>query len=187
MQEVILKKTVIGGYDCFEVMNRINALQKKLNIAKKEAEKLSVLQTQADSLRAEIAQKDAEIAELAQVLEDFRVNHSEKLYAEMLAQQTDEYASSYVETARSLAESVADMTNNQISDAKNKIEILQGWLSEVNDMIGELYLSLSDLKKEYRSFNKNYRKLVNETSDTDKKKEPKKKKTAAKKTAAKKK
>ncbi len=185
MQEVILKRAVVGGYDCFEVMNRINALQKKLNIAKREAEKLSVLQTQADSLRTEIAQRDAEIAELAQVLEDFRINHSEKLYAEMLAQQTDEYAVNYVETARSLAESVTDMTNKQISDAKNKIEVLQGWLTEVNDMIGELYLSLADLKKEYRSFNKNYRKLVNETADN--KKETKKKKTAAKKTAAKKK
>ena len=70
MQEVILKKVMFGGYDCYEVMNRINAMQIKLNRTKKDSDKLEALIREADGLKSEIAEKDEEIIHLTEKIRE---------------------------------------------------------------------------------------------------------------------
>ena len=70
MQEVILKKVMFGGYDCYEVMNHINAMQIKLNRTKKDTDKLEQLRREADELKAEISEKDEEISQLTEKIKE---------------------------------------------------------------------------------------------------------------------
>ena len=182
MQEVILKKVMFGGYDCADVMNHINALQIKLNRAKKDSEKLDSLRAEAERLRSEIAEKDIEISELSREIseheEDIKKNQPSKFFL----RQAEECSDNYIESARFFGNSVKDMTSEQIEDAKENIAAVQEYLDSVSMLLSETFSSLSDLKKEYRSINKSYKEILSKTSAAEKKE----KKTAPKKTSAKK-
>lgn len=182
MQEVILKKVMFGGYDCADVMNHINALQIKLNRAKKDAEKLASLRAETERLRSEIAEKDIEISELSREIsereEDVKKNQPTKRFL----RQAEECSENYIESARFFGNSVKDMTSEQIEDAKENIAAVQEYLDSVSMLLGETFSSLSDLKKEYRSISKSYKEILSRTTAAEKKE----KKTAPKKTEAKK-
>lgn len=182
MQEVILKKVMFGGYDCADVMNHINALQIKLNRAKKDAEKLEALRAETERLRSEIAEKDIEISELSRGIsereEDVKKNQPTKRFL----RQAEECSENYIESARFFGNSVKDMTSEQIEDAKENIAAVQEYLDSVSMLLGETISSLSDLKKEYRSISKSYKEILSRTTAAEKKE----KKTAPKKTEAKK-
>lgn len=182
MQEVILKKVMFGGYDCADVMNHINALQIKLNRAKKDAEKLESLRAETERLRSEIAEKDIEISELSREIsereEDVKKNQPTKRFL----RQAEECSENYIESARFFGNSVKDMTSEQIEDAKENIAAVQEYLDSVSMLLGETISSLSDLKKEYRSISKSYKEILSRTTAAEKKE----KKTAPKKTEAKK-
>ena len=182
MQEVILKKVMFGGYDCADVMNHINALQIKLNRAKKDAEKLESLRAETERLRSEIAEKDIEISELSREIsereEDVKKNQPTKRFL----RQAEECSDNYIESARFFGNSVKDMTSEQIEDAKENIAAVQEYLDSVSMLLGETLSSLSDLKKEYRSISKSYKEILSRTTATEKKE----KKTVPKKTEAKK-
>ncbi|MDD6703133.1 MAG: hypothetical protein PUE34_02165 [Clostridiaceae bacterium] len=182
MQEVILKKVMFGGYDCADVMNHINALQIKLNRAKKDAEKLESLRAETERLRSEIAEKDIEISELSREIsereEDVKKNQPTKRFL----RQAEECSENYIESARFFGNSVKDMTSEQIEDAKENIAAVQEYLDSVSMLLGETISSLSDLKKEYRSISKSYKEILRRTTAAEKKE----KKTAPKKNEAKK-
>lgn len=182
MQEVILKKVMFGGYDCADVMNHINALQIKLNRAKKDAEKLESLRAETERLRLEIEKKDIEISELSREIsereEDVKKNQPTKRFL----RQAEECSENYIESARFFGNSVKDMTSEQIEDAKDNIAAVQEYLDSVSMLLGETFSSLSDLKKEYRSISKSYKEILSGTTAAEKKE----KKTAPKKTEAKK-
>lgn len=182
MQEVILKKVMFGGYDCADVMNHINALQIKLNRAKKDAEKLESLRAETERLRSEIAEKDIEISELSREIsereEDVKKNQPTKRFL----RQAEECSENYIESARFFGNSVKDMTSEQIEDAKENIAAVQEYLDSISMLLGETFSSLSDLKKEYRSISKSYKEILNRTTAAEKKE----KKTAPKKNEAKK-
>ena len=181
MQEVILKKVMFGGYDCADVMNHINALQIKLNRAKKDAEKLESLRAETERLRSEIAEKDIEISELSREIsereEDVKKNQPTKRFL----RQAEECSENYIESARFFGNSVKDMTSEQIEDAKENIAAVQEYLDSVSMLLGETFSSLSDLKKEYRSISKSYKEILSRTTAAEKKE----KKTAPKKTSQK--
>ena len=83
------------------------------------------------------------------------------------------------------------MTAEQLTDAKKKIDEIQSYLDNVSNMIGETFISVSDLRNEYKSINKSYKEMISETAVAEKREKkaaPKKtaKKSTAKKTAKKK-
>ncbi|HAY73965.1 MAG TPA: hypothetical protein DCY31_09065 [Ruminococcaceae bacterium] len=181
MQEVILKKVMFGGYDCYEVMNHINALQIKLNRTKKDSDKLNSLKAEAEKLRSEIAEKDREIEKLSREISDYENNLKMNQPAKDFLRETEEYTDKYVDAARSLERSVKNMTAEQLTEAKKKISEIQAYLENVSNMIGETFISVSDLRNEYKSINKSYKEMISETAVTEKKE----KKTAPKKSAKK--
>lgn len=181
MQEVILKKVMFGGYDCYEVMNHINALQIKLNRIKKDSDKLNDLKAEAERIKSAIAESDGEIDRLTREIAEYEENLKKNCPAKAFLKQTEEYTDQYIDTARSLEKSVKDMTSAQLIDARKKIDELCAYLENVSDMIGETFISISDLRKEYEEINKSYKEMISETEPAEKKE----KKTAAKKTAKK--
>ena len=182
MQEVILKKVMFGGYDCADVMNHINALQIKLNRAKKDAEKLEALRAETERLRAEIAEKDIEISELSREISEREEDVKKNQPTKRVLRQAEECSENYIESARFFGNSVKDMTSEQIEDAKENIAAVQEYLDSVSMLLGETISSLSDLKKEYRSISKSYKEILSRTTASEKKE----KKTAPKKNEAKK-
>ncbi len=181
MQEVILKKVMFGGYDCYEVMNHINAMQIKLNRSKKDSDKLDELRREADELKAEIAEKDEEISQLTEKIKEreeaLRKNQPSKLFLK----RTEEYTDNYIEAARSLEKSVRELTADQVLEAKQRIKDLQAELDNISAAIEETFVSVSDLKNEYKDINKSYKEIINETAAAEKKeKKPAEKKTAKK-------
>lgn len=182
MQEVILKKVMFGGYDCYEVMNRINAMQIKLNRTKKDSDKLEALIREANGLKSEIAEKDEEIIHLTEKIrereEALEKNQSSKLFLK----KTEEYTGNYIEAARSLEKSVRELTADQVLEAKQRIKDLQDELESISSAIGETFVSVSDLKNEYKNINKSYKEIINETAAEKKEKKPAEKKTTKKST-----
>lgn len=182
MQEVILKKVMFGGYDCYEVMNRINAMQIKLNRTKKDSDKLEALIREADGLKSEIAEKDEEIIHLTEKIrereEALEKNQSSKLFLK----KTEEFTDNYIEAARSLEKSVRELTADQVLEAKQRIKNLQDELESISSAIGETFVSVSDLKNEYKNINKSYKEIINETAAEKKEKKPAEKKTTKKST-----
>lgn len=182
MQEVILKKVMFGGYDCYEVMNRINAMQIKLNRTKKDSDKLEALIREADGLKSEIAEKDEEIIHLTEKIrereEAFEKNQPSKLFLK----KTEEYTDNYIEAARSLEKSVRELTADQVLEAKQRIKDLQDELESISSAIGETFVSVSDLKNEYKNINKSYKEIINETAAEKKEKKSAEKKTTKKST-----
>lgn len=185
MQEVILKKVMFGGYDCYEVMNHINAMQIKLNRAKKDSDKLGDLQKEAEKLKAEIAEKDEEILRLTEEIERRNEELKSNRPSKHFLRQTEEYTDNYIDAARSLEKSVKDLTAEQILEAKRKIETLQAELDNISAELGETFVSISDLKNEYKDINKSYKEMISETSNAEKKEKKPTEKKAAKKTAKK--
>ncbi len=181
MQEIILKKVMFGGYDCYEVMNRINAMQIKMNRAKKDSDKLEELQGEADALKAEIVEKEAEITRLTGEIQSREKARESSLPSQRFLKKTQEYTDNYIEAARSLEKSVRELTADQILEAKHRIKALQTELENISSAIEETFVSVSDLKNEYKDINASYKKIINETAAAEKNE----KKSAEKKTAKK--
>lgn len=181
MQEVILKKVMFGGYDCYEVMNHINAMQIKLNRTKKDSDKLEELRREADGLKSEIAEKDEEIACLTEKIQEREEALKKNQPSKLFLKKTEEYTDNYIEAARSLEKSVRELTADQVLEAKQRIKDLQTELDNISAAIEETFVSVSDLKNEYRDINKSYKEIINETAAAEKKeKKPAEKKTAKK-------
>ena len=181
MQEVILKKVMFGGYDCYEVMNHINAMQIKLNRTKKDSDKLEELRREADELKAEIAEKDEEIACLSEKIQEREEALKKNQPSKLFLKKTEEYTDNYIEAARSLEKSVRELTADQVLEAKQRIKDLQAELDNISSAIEETFVSVSDLKNEYKDINKSYKEIINETAAAEKKeKKPAEKKTAKK-------
>ncbi len=181
MQEVILKKVMFGGYDCYEVMNHINAMQIKLNRTKKDSDKLDELKREADGLKAEIAEKDEEIACLSEKIQEREDALKKNQPSKLFLKKTEEYTDNYIEAARSLEKSVRELTADQVLEAKQRIKGLQAELDSISAAIEETFVSVSDLKNEYKDINKSYKEIINETAAAEKKeKKPAEKKTAKK-------
>lgn len=181
MQEIILKKVMFGGYDCYDVMNRINAMQIKMNRAKKDSDKLEELQGEADALKAEIADKEAEIVRLTEEIQNREKARESSLPSQRFLKKTQEYTDNYIEAARSLEKSVRELTADQILEAKRRIRDLQTELENISSAIEETFVSVSDLKNEYKDINASYREIINETAPVEKNE----KKSAEKKTVKK--
>lgn len=182
MQEVILKKVMFGGYDCYEVMNRINAMQIKLNRTKKDSDKLEALIRKADGLKSEIAEKDEEIIHLTEKIREREEALEKNQPSKLFLKKTEEYTDNYIEAARSLEKSVRELTADQVLEAKQRIKDLQDELESISSAIGETFVSVSDLKNEYKNINKSYKEIINETAAEKKEKKPAEKKTTKKST-----
>lgn len=182
MQEVILKKVMFGGYDCYEVMNRINAMQIKLNRTKKDSDKLETLRREADGLKSEIAEKDEEIIHLTEKIREREEALEKNQPSKLFLKKTEEYTDNYIEAARSLEKSVRELTADQVLEAKQRIKDLQDELESISSAIGETFVSVSDLKNEYKNINKSYKEIINETAAEKKEKKPAEKKTTKKST-----
>lgn len=182
MQEVILKKVMFGGYDCYEVMNRINAMQIKLNRTKKDSDKLEALIREADGLKSEIAEKDEEIIHLTEKIREREEALEKNQPSKLFLKKTKEYTDNYIEAARSLEKSVRELTADQVLEAKQRIKDLQDELESISSAIGETFVSVSDLKNEYKNINKSYKEIINETAAEKKEKKPAEKKTTKKST-----
>ena len=182
MQEVILKKVMFGGYDCYEVMNRINAMQIKLNRTKKDSDKLEALIREADGLKSEIAEKDEEIIHLTEKIREREEALEKNQPSKLFLKKTEEYTGNYIEAARSLEKSVRELTADQVLEAKQRIKDLQDELESISSAIGETFVSVSDLKNEYKNINKSYKEIINKTAAEKKEKKPAEKKTTKKST-----
>ena len=182
MQEVILKKVMFGGYDCYEVMNRINAMQIKLNRTKKDSDKLEALIREADGLKSEIAVKDEEIIHLTEKIREREEALENNQPSKLFLKKTEEFTDNYIEAARSLEKSVRELTADQVLEAKKRIKNLQDELESISSAIGETFVSVSDLKNEYKNINKSYKEIINETAAEKKEKKPAEKKTTKKST-----
>lgn len=182
MQEVILKKVMFGGYDCYEVMNRINAMQIKLNRTKKDSDKLEALIREADGLKSEIAEKDEKIIHLTEKIREREEALEKNQPSKLFLKKTEEYTGNYIEAARSLEKSVRELTADQVLEAKQRIKDLQDELESISSAIGETFVSVSDLKNEYKNINKSYKEIINETAAEKKEKKPAEKKTTKKST-----
>lgn len=174
MQEVILKKVMFGGYDCYEVMNHINAMQVKLNRIKKDSDKLSELQREAEELRTVISEKDSEILELTEEIAEREASLKKDQPSKAFLKQTEEYTDNYVEAARSLEKSVRELTADQVVDAKENVKNLQEELDRISSALGETFAAISELKNEYRDINKSYKEMISETAAAEKKSSEKK-------------
>ena len=174
MQEVILKKVMFGGYDCYEVMNHINAMQIKLNRIKKDSDKLSELQREAEELRTVISEKDSEILELTEKIAEREASLKKDQPSKAFLKQTEEYTDNYVEAARSLEKSVRELTADQVIDAKENVKNLQEELDRISSALGETFAAISELKNEYRDINKSYKEMISETAAAEKKSSEKK-------------
>lgn len=174
MQEVILKKVMFGGYDCYEVMNHINAMQIKLNRIKKDSDKLSELQREAEELRTVISEKDSEILELTEEIAEREASLKKDQPSKAFLKQTEEYTDNYVEAARSLEKSVRELTADQVIDAKENVKNLQEELVRISSALGEIFAAISELKNEYRDINKSYKEMISETVAAEKKSSEKK-------------
>lgn len=180
MQEVILKKVMFGGYDCYEVMNHINAMQIKLNRTKKDSDKLDEMRREAGKLKAEIAEKDEEILRLTEKIKEREEALKKNQPSKLFLKKTEEYTDNYIEAARSLEKSVRELTADQVLEAKQRIKNLQAELDSISAAIEETFVSVSDLKNEYKDINKSYKEIINETAVTEKKEKKPAKKTAKK-------
>lgn len=174
MQEVILKKVMFGGYDCYEVMNHINAMQIKLNRIKNDSDKLSELQREAEELRTVISEKDSEILELTEEIAEREASLKKDQPSKAFLKQTEEYTDNYVEAARSLEKSVRELTADQVIDAKENVKNLQEELDRISSALGETFAAISELKNEYRDINKSYKEMISETAAAEKKSSEKK-------------
>ncbi len=174
MQEVILKKVMFGGYDCYEVMNHINAMQVKLNRIKNDSDKLSELQREAEELRTVISEKDSEILELTEEIAEREASLKKDQPSKAFLKQTEEYTDNYVEAARSLEKSVRELTADQVIDAKENVKNLQEELERISSALGETFAAISELKNEYRDINKSYKEMISETAAAEKKSSEKK-------------
>lgn len=174
MQEVILKKVMFGGYDCYEVMNHINAMQVKLNRIKNDSDKLSELQREAEELRTVISEKDSEILELTEEIAEREASLKKDQPSKAFLKQTEEYTDNYVEAARSLEKSVRELTADQVIDAKENVKNLQEELERISSALGETFAAISELKNEYRDINKSYKEMISETAAAGKKSSEKK-------------
>ena len=174
MQEVILKKVMFGGYDCYEVMNHINAMQIKLNRIKNDSDKLSELQREAEELRTVISEKDSEILELTEEIAEREASLKKDQPSKAFLKQTEEYTDNYVEAARSLEKSVRELTADQVVDAKENVKNLQEELDRISSALVETFAAISELKNEYRDINKSYKEMISETAAAEKKSSEKK-------------
>ena len=70
--EVILKKSLFGGFDRKEVIDYINSLQKKARANENSADELEALRKKNEALESELEKSRAEIGELGAQLEEAR-------------------------------------------------------------------------------------------------------------------
>ena len=165
---------MFGGYDCYDVMNHINAMQIKLNRIKNDSDKLSELQREAEELRTVISEKDSEILELTEEIAEREASLKKDQPSKAFLKQTEEYTDNYVEAARSLEKSVRELTADQVIDAKENVKNLQEELDRISSALGETFAAISELKNEYRDINKSYKEMISETAAAEKKSSEKK-------------
>lgn len=180
MQEIILKKVAFGGYDSYEVMNHINALQIKLNKVKDNNEMLEELQDTAKKLEAEIAEKDKEISKLEEKLYGKDKKRRKNNISKLSLKCAENYTESYVKAARTLEKSVRNLTAHRVKDAKQNIETVQGYLEDISSLSEETALSFNALKEEYGNITENCDAILDKTAEME---EEEKRKAAPKKTA----
>ena len=164
MQEVILKKVMFGGYDCFDVMNHINALQIKLNRAKEKKIDVTELYDEAERLRAELYKKDEEIDALTHLIYTREHENVKRRSAGFSVENTD------------------SSDSERVDDTREKIEILQQQIAQISGMINEMSKSLSVLNSEYKQSDE--MKKITQPEQKEKM-EPTAKKSRKKKTTAK--
>lgn len=189
MQEMVFKKVMFGGYDGFDVMNHINAVNIKLNRVQKSAKELDELRGEIERLKMQINARDNEISELKALLAEREEKLRQEKPAQQFVKQTEEYIDSYVQAARSLEISVREQTAEQFGRAKEQVNALQEYLSNASDMLDDLFVSISELKAEHKDVNKSCEEIIRKASCVAPKKEKspvKSGKTAQKKKSVKK-
>lgn len=151
-KEIILKRSLIGGFDRAQVIDCISSLQEKAANAESEAEALKALQETIADLERILGEKDSEIQSLsASVAEAQEASRVSRASAQLVKESVD-YADSYVESARILAQDISDKTNARVDDARKKIDSILLDITRLSEEILVLYKSLTDLKSEYDSF-----------------------------------
>lgn len=151
-KEIILKRSLIGGFDRTQVIDCISSLQEKAANAESEAEALKALQDTIAGLERILSEKDSEIESLsASVAEAQEASRVSKASAQLMRESVD-YADTYVESAKILARDISDKTNSKVEEAKEKIDSILLDITRLSEEILVLYKSLTDLKSEYDSF-----------------------------------
>ena len=151
-KEIILKRSLIGGFDRAQVIDCISSLQEKAANAESEAEALKALQETIAELERILGEKDSEIESLsASVAEAQEASRVSRASAQLMRESVD-YADTYVESAKILARDISDKTNARVEDAREKIDSILLDITRLSEEILVLYKSLTDLKSEYDSF-----------------------------------
>jgi chromosome segregation protein len=154
--EIIIKKTLFGGFNRREVMEYINNLQIEINKTEEEVADFEDVKLKADSLESEIADKNSEIERLNQIISETERELETKASSDSLIKESMSYADKYIESARALAKSITDKTTERVDAAKTEIEDLMRGLGNISQSVAELYRSLTDLKKEYEEICSQY-------------------------------
>lgn len=155
-KEVILKKAVIGGFDCVQVMNCIASLQEKAMGAEKEAEELRELQKTLAELETVLKEKDAEIEELSENIAVAEKKSRVSRASAQLMKDSVDYADRYVENAKIIAQDITEKTSLKVKEAKEKIDSILSDIAKMSDDILTLYTDLGSLKSECDSFEDSY-------------------------------
>lgn len=161
-KEVILKKAVVGGFDCVQVMNCIASLQEKVINAEKEAEELRTLQETLSELENVLKEKDAEINDLTENIAEAEKNSRASRASAQLMKDSVDYADRYIENAKILAQDITEKTSLRVKDAKEKIDSILSDISRLSDDILTLYTDLGNLKSECDSFEDSYPSCLSE-------------------------
>ncbi len=151
-KEIVLKKAMFGGFDRNEVINCIAKLQAEIHNAQTEVEEMKTLQAKVMQLEAQIAEKNAEIDRLSAEINDAQSNIRVSKTSAQLMRESVEYADRYVESAKVIADNIAEKTNSSVDDAKEKVSSLLLDITGISDDVLALYTSLADLKAEYDAF-----------------------------------
>lgn len=154
-KEIVLKKAIFGGFNRNEVINCIAKLQQKAHSAQGNSEELKALEAEVAVLRAQIAEKDAEIERLSAEIKEAEGSLRVSKTSAQLMRESVEYADSYVESARVIADTISEKTNASVDDAKEKVSSLLLDITGISDDVLALYTSLAELKAEYDSFGEN--------------------------------
>lgn len=149
--EVILKKSLFGGFDRKEVIDYINSLQKKARANENSADELEALRKKNEALESELEKSRAEIGELGAQLEEARRRSAELDSSDSLIKESMSYADSYIDSARSIARGITEKTARQAEAAEADIDRIMLELGDVSDKVSELYTSLEKLRGEYEA------------------------------------
>lgn len=166
-KEIVLKKSIIGGFNRNEVINCIAMLQDEVVKSKNEHAEIKSLQSTIDELKMLVAEKDAEIERLsAEIKEAESALRISKASAQLMRESV-EYADCYVESAQAMVDDITEKTSASVDDAKERVNSILLDITGISDDVLALYTSLADLKSEYDAFldpSENY--LAEDESET---------------------